>query len=47
MFNQDAKAARQKACMQQYLMYFGVFLTLAIIIIIILAVMGVFDSSSS
>ena len=45
MFNQDAKAVRRQACWNQWMMYIAGFLFFAVVIIIILAVMGVFDSN--
>ena len=43
MFKDDAKAARQTACRQQWMTYILAFLFIAIVIIIIVAVMGGFN----
>ena len=43
MFSADAKKARQTACWNMWLTYIAAFLFLAVVIVIILAVAGVFN----
>jgi len=43
-FRDSSKEARRAACMQMYMMYVGGFLVFVLIIIVMLAVSGVFDS---